>query len=168
VAQRTLAEQELERFHLDLRDALEEATGMLDEMMMPIPAGAVSDGWFETAERLHDSCRRLGAVRYCLYEWEEPSDDAADIEDDRHRGRRNVPVALLGGAGGKLRRATLTLRAETDLARRRLYAPGCSRPQCGQYLTFTGLSRVVPRIVVGRPCYRVERVASEELCSGWS
>ncbi|HTZ86507.1 MAG TPA: hypothetical protein VMB05_07550 [Solirubrobacteraceae bacterium] len=105
---RTYAELEEERFHLSLRTSLEEAMGMLDEMTMPVAPGPSSDAWLELADRLHHALRRQGSLRYCLYEWEEPDDARADVdehsdpsdaefsEEERKRrqarrsGRRNV------------------------------------------------------------------------------
>ncbi|MGP0103380.1 MAG: hypothetical protein ACLPUT_17380 [Solirubrobacteraceae bacterium] len=78
---RTVAEHEIERFQADLHDALEQATDMLDDMTVPISPGAVSDAWFELGERLRSTCRRLGAARHCLYEWEEPDDERPDADD---------------------------------------------------------------------------------------
>jgi hypothetical protein len=97
---RTLAEHEIERFQADLHNALEQATDMLDDMTVPISSGAVSDAWFEIGERLRSTCRRLGAARHCLYEWEEPSDERPDADDhtdpsdaafgERERNRRQA------------------------------------------------------------------------------
>jgi len=112
---RNFAELEEERLHLSLRKTLEEAMGMLDEMTMPIAPGPSSDSWFEIAERLHHALRRHGSMRYCLYEWEEPDDARADVdersdpsdaefsEEERKRrrarrsGRRNVRLWRYSG-----------------------------------------------------------------------
>jgi len=40
-----------------------------------------SDEWFEVADRLHRECGQLGSVTYCLYEWAEPNDANADVDD---------------------------------------------------------------------------------------
>lgn len=71
---RALAAQEIERFRVSLHDALTEASALLDGM-------SDSDAWFELAEGLRHAARRLGSATYCLYEWGEPSDDRADIDD---------------------------------------------------------------------------------------
>jgi hypothetical protein len=73
---RTSAEQEIERFRGSLREHLDEASQLLDAN-----PPADSDAWFEIAERLHRSCRRLGSASYCLREWSEPDDARADIDD---------------------------------------------------------------------------------------
>jgi DNA-binding transcriptional regulator PaaX len=96
-----LAAQEIERFRDALRELLADAGALLD-------SGAPSDVWFELAERLERTARRLGSATYCLYEWAEPSDGEPDVDDrcepddeqldplDRQRrrarraGRRNV------------------------------------------------------------------------------
>jgi len=98
---RTLAAQEIERFRATMRDAVTEASVLLDDT----PG---SDAWFELAERLHRAARRFGSATYCLHEWVEPNDDRADIDDHaspadlalsprerqqreaRRAGRRNV------------------------------------------------------------------------------
>jgi hypothetical protein len=82
---RALAAQEIERFHLDLRDAVEGATDLLDEPVVPGPASAA---WFEMGKRLERACWRLGSATYCLHEWAEPDDAHADI--DEPGGRRNT------------------------------------------------------------------------------
>jgi hypothetical protein len=78
---RTLAGQEIERFHTALRDAVEAATGMLDA---PVTAGPSSDEWFEIAERLRREGWRVGSATYCLREWAEPDDAHPDIDDGGH------------------------------------------------------------------------------------
>jgi hypothetical protein len=79
---RTLSSQEIERFRSELRDALEHALRLLDENR-PVS----SDAWFDAGERLEQACTRLWSASHCLYEWNEPTDDRADIED---RAARNV------------------------------------------------------------------------------
>jgi hypothetical protein len=75
----TLAAQEIDRFRQALRASVDEATRMLDER----PAIS-SDAWFELSERLRRATWRVGSASYCLYEWGEPSDERADIDDCRH------------------------------------------------------------------------------------
>jgi hypothetical protein len=36
--------------------------------------------------RLQRNVERVGSATYCLYEWQEPTDDVADIESERERG----------------------------------------------------------------------------------
>ncbi len=40
-----------------------------------------SDEWFLLVARLEHAYRQLGAATYCLYEWEEPDDARADIDN---------------------------------------------------------------------------------------
>ena len=41
--------------------------------------------WFELSERVCGGATwRVGAASYCLYEWVEPQDERADIDDCRH------------------------------------------------------------------------------------
>ncbi len=102
-AARTSAAQELERFRARLRAALVHAEELLvTDTVVP------SDAWFELGEELAHACWRVGSASHCLYEWPEPSDARADIDDHtsaadreldptarararaRRRGRRNV------------------------------------------------------------------------------
>jgi hypothetical protein len=102
-AARALAEQEIERFRSAMAEVLAEATALLD-------GSGSSDGWFEMASRLRTAAWRLGSATYCLWQWGEPTDDRADIDDHtmpgdvqlddderarrRHRrsGRRNTKL----------------------------------------------------------------------------
>lgn len=43
--------------------------------------GAENHGWFEMANRLRTAAWRLGSATYCLWQWSEPTDDRADIDD---------------------------------------------------------------------------------------
>lgn len=45
-----------------------------------------SDEWFAIAERQQRACRRMGSAIHCLYEWAEPTDHHADIDDRREPG----------------------------------------------------------------------------------
>jgi hypothetical protein len=51
--------------------------------------GADSEAWSQIGERLARDCKRLSSATYCLREWAEPGDDAADA-DDRNQWRRNT------------------------------------------------------------------------------
>jgi hypothetical protein len=77
---RTTAGQEIERLHSDVHDAVEAVVDLLDA---PMPPGRPSDDWFEIADRLRRVCRTHGSAIYCLYEWTEPTDDSADVDDTR-------------------------------------------------------------------------------------
>lgn len=74
---RMLAEQEIDRFTDAARVALTESLALIDA-----GTDVRSDMLFEAAERLRFVLKRLGSATYCLREWEEPSDRAADV--DRH------------------------------------------------------------------------------------
>jgi len=75
---RTAAAQEIERFRQSLSDDLGDAVNLLDR-----DPPAHSDEWFELGQRLHRDARRLGSASHCLYEWAEPHDAVADV-DERH------------------------------------------------------------------------------------
>ena len=72
----TAAGQEIERFRADLHDRLREAMLLLDTEPRPH-----SDAWLELAEELSHSCRLVGSASHCLYEWAEPDDANADVDD---------------------------------------------------------------------------------------
>lgn len=71
---RALAHQEIDRFRGALRSVIADATRLLDD-------GGSSDMWFDLAERLRLSARRLGSATYCLAEWAEPTDEVTDVDD---------------------------------------------------------------------------------------
>jgi hypothetical protein len=83
---RTLAGQEAGRFAERLRTTLAEGEAMLDAE----GTSASSDDWAALAARLSRAASLLSSATHCLHEWAEPSDQAADVEEDRIRGRRNV------------------------------------------------------------------------------
>jgi ribosome-binding protein aMBF1 (putative translation factor) len=88
-ASRTLAEQRIEGFRADLREAVEDAEELLQAAAPDLQGlgvaeaalGLSSDVWFEVGEQLQRACRRLGSASYCLWEWQEPRDAHADIDD---------------------------------------------------------------------------------------
>jgi hypothetical protein len=71
----TLAREEIERLRGQVHALLDAAAALL----LAGPA-AGSDGWLELGEQLRGACRRLGSATHCLYEWQEPDDDAADVD----------------------------------------------------------------------------------------
>ena len=73
---RTAAAQEIERFRASLRDRLDEAALLLEADEPPH-----SDAWFELGEALQRACRRVASASHCLYEWVEPHDLRADVDD---------------------------------------------------------------------------------------
>jgi hypothetical protein len=72
---RVAATQRIPGFRGQLRAALDEAG-----LLLAAP-GVPSDAWFEFGERLARCARRLGSATHCLYEWPEPDDVHADIDD---------------------------------------------------------------------------------------
>jgi hypothetical protein len=72
----TAAACELARFSRNLSDSLEEARRVLDAVDR-----AHSDVWFELGERLHRDARRLASACHCLYEWAEPVEERADVDE---------------------------------------------------------------------------------------
>jgi hypothetical protein len=73
---RTAAAQEIERFRAGVRGSLEDAARALDARQPPH-----SDTWLELGENLQRACRRVGSASHCLYEWVEPTDARADIDE---------------------------------------------------------------------------------------
>jgi hypothetical protein len=73
------AEQEIERLRLALLDDVELASGLLDPPHLPDRPD--SDVLLELGERLQRACRRLASSTHCLYEWPEPDDATADVDD---------------------------------------------------------------------------------------
>jgi ribosome-binding protein aMBF1 (putative translation factor) len=86
-----LAAERVEGFRLDVLEELEHAGELLDVEMAvaaggvapEVLGGSLSDAWFEMAERLQRACRRLGSASYCLWDWREPEDTRADVDDHR-------------------------------------------------------------------------------------
>lgn len=75
------AAQEIEPFRENVRSDLAHARGLLDADPPPH-----SNTWFELGVRLRLGFGRLGAASYCLYEWREPDDAVADIDDHQEPG----------------------------------------------------------------------------------
>jgi hypothetical protein len=85
-AARTLAERELEGYRERLRAVLAETSALLDAAS---EGATASEGWFKLGRRLDRHVRRVGSATHCLHEWAEPTDDVADMEGHRERGRRS-------------------------------------------------------------------------------
>jgi hypothetical protein len=85
---RTAASCEIERFRRSLTDDLDEALRLLDA-----EPSASSDAWLELGERLHRDMRRLASASHCLYEWREPHDEVADVDDRREPGDERLDPA---------------------------------------------------------------------------
>jgi hypothetical protein len=81
----TLAEREIERYQECLHGVLVEAIAMLEANDGSVP----SEAWHRLGLRLDRHMRRVCAATHCLHEWREPSDDVADLEGHRERGRRS-------------------------------------------------------------------------------
>jgi hypothetical protein len=88
---RTLAVERIDGLREQVRDALEDATGVLDAN------GARSDAWFALAERLQSASWQLGSATYCLSEWAESDDARADVDDCREPGDEDVDPEELRG-----------------------------------------------------------------------
>lgn len=82
---RMLAEQEIERFRQELHDCLAEALRLLDA-----DARVHSDVFLDMAERLQSGCRRFATAIHCLYEWAEPDDARADVDERIEPGERRL------------------------------------------------------------------------------
>jgi hypothetical protein len=80
---RAAASRRVQGFRHDLAAILSEGLGWL-------ASETDSETWFVLGERLGRACERLGSATYDLREWEEPSDDIADVDDGPRRGRRNT------------------------------------------------------------------------------
>jgi hypothetical protein len=79
---RTMAGDRIDGFRDALRTSMAEVGALLDAEQAP------SDAWFEFGKRLSAECKRLGSATHCLFEWAEPDDARADV--DEVLGRRNV------------------------------------------------------------------------------
>jgi hypothetical protein len=79
---RTMAGHRIDGFREALRTSMTEVGALLDAEQTP------SDTWFEFGKRLSAECRRLGSATYCLFEWAEPDEARADVDDVL--GRRSV------------------------------------------------------------------------------
>jgi hypothetical protein len=78
---RSTAEQEFARVRRDLGEAVVE---MFFELDGDPPAS--SDVWFGLGERLRRRVWVFGSMTHCLYEWAEPGDARADIDDHKAPG----------------------------------------------------------------------------------
>jgi hypothetical protein len=79
---RTMAGDRIDGFREALRVSMAEVGALLDAEQAP------SDAWFEFGKRLSAECKRLGSATHCLFEWSEPDDARADV--DEVLGRRSV------------------------------------------------------------------------------
>ena len=81
---RAAAQERMVEFDRTLGEAVLDTFALLDAGRAGQPAH--SDEWFAIGERLQRGCRRIGSASHCLYEWTEPSDDEADLDDRREPG----------------------------------------------------------------------------------
>ena len=88
---RTLAAEKIDGLRAQVRDALEDAPGVLDA------DGVRSDVWFALAERFQSACSQLGSATYCLSEWAEPDDASPDVDDRTEPGDETIDPEDLGG-----------------------------------------------------------------------
>lgn len=79
---RMMAGDRIDGFREALRASVVEVGVLLDS------PETRSGAWFELGKRLSADCKRLGSATYCLFEWAEPDDARADV--DEVLGRRNV------------------------------------------------------------------------------
>lgn len=78
---RTCAALEIARLRSSLARALADGTRLLDAGEPPH-----SDEWLALGERLRAEARRVGSASHCLYEWPEPDDALADVDERREAG----------------------------------------------------------------------------------
>lgn len=87
---RTTAAERIDGLRAGARATTDEARGLLD-----IRERVRSDAWLVLATRLGEICLQLGLATYYLYEWDEPDDAQADIDDYRDPGDEQLdPVTL--------------------------------------------------------------------------
>ncbi len=78
---RAVAGERIDGFRERAKRSTEEATVLLGSSRR-----VRSDAWLELADRLELVYQQLGRATYCLYEWEEPDDATADIDDYQDPG----------------------------------------------------------------------------------
>lgn len=85
---REIAAERIDRFRECAKRGTEEATVLLGSSRR-----VRSDAWLELADSLGQVYRQLGRATYCLYEWAEPEDATADIDDYKNPGDERLDVA---------------------------------------------------------------------------
>lgn len=73
-----------------LRETLDEADRLLSNEQTD------SDAWYALAPRLHTTCRQLGSVTHCLWEWPEPHDAHADHDTLPTRSDHRISRRIVG------------------------------------------------------------------------
>jgi hypothetical protein len=88
---RATADERINGFRAQAREAVEDAAMLLDAEAAP------SDAWFGVAERLQAACWRVGSATHCLREWREPDDARPDVDDRCNTGDDLLDSEELGG-----------------------------------------------------------------------
>jgi hypothetical protein len=114
------AGERIDRFRTQAREALEEATTLLDSEDAP------SDAWFGVAERLQAACWRVGSATYCLREWREPDDARPDVDDRCNPGDERLDADELG----RVRNRRAGRRGVALAGARPTGLTNCLRPYC--------------------------------------
>jgi hypothetical protein len=81
------AGERIDGFHADLIKAFGKAAKRLEGSRQPTSAE-----WYALGGRLSHMCERVASATYCLYEWVEPDDAEADIDNPPYRqgARREI------------------------------------------------------------------------------
>jgi hypothetical protein len=82
---RAAAAERIDDFRADLSRAVDSTQQLLSATDRMVTSGE----WFALSEQLREASWRLGSATYCLSEWQEPSDAAADIEPPAPHHRRD-------------------------------------------------------------------------------
>jgi hypothetical protein len=103
---RATAAEVVEPFRARARSGAEEALKLVDARER-----VCSDAWLLLAARLGKVYRQLGLATHCLYEWPEPDDARADIDDYKDPGDAQLDV----DARGRLRSLRRFRRSQGNL-----------------------------------------------------
>jgi hypothetical protein len=91
---RAYSAENLDRLRTEVSSDLDRATALLAR-----GRSARSDAFFELKEHLSRRLQRLGSITHCLYEWQEPDDATADVDEREGPGDERLSPE----AQGKLR-----------------------------------------------------------------
>jgi hypothetical protein len=86
---RTSAAEHIDRFRIELGHELDKGTTLVAR-----PRQTHSDAWFDLGDRVSDVCRLLGSATHCLYEWSEPDDATADVDERNDPGDERLGDAV--------------------------------------------------------------------------
>jgi DNA-binding PadR family transcriptional regulator len=106
---RTDAAERIQEIEIEVRHCVVKGLALLDTRRR-----VKSDSWFELGRRLDSDCRSLGSATHCLYEWAEPEDTRADVDDHRDAGDEELEPAEQGRLRS-LRQGRRWLRYRDDL-----------------------------------------------------